>query len=178
MDRYKLVILGLLNEKAMHGYQMDQVIKHRSMNVWAKVNMASIYNTLTSLEKSGEITVKKKKVGNMPERKIYYITAKGKLQLAALVEKGLSKIKKGNNVEFLLSVAFIPVISREKAKQALKKRVNNIKQMTKILKEIHAKHENIIPFNWIYIIDSALNHVNVELNGTNCLIKRLDKSQS
>ena len=65
MNKNKLVVLGILAEQSMHGYQLDQTIKHRSMDMWAKINMASIYNTLITLEKEKlikavQVTVKKR----------------------------------------------------------------------------------------------------------------------
>ena len=55
MKKNSLVVLGLLKEQPMYGYQIDQEIKVRHMDAWANINMASIYNTLTKLEEKGFI---------------------------------------------------------------------------------------------------------------------------
>ena len=51
MTKNELVVLGLLSEKPMYGYQLYQEIERREMEHWAQVNLASIYNTLNRLQK-------------------------------------------------------------------------------------------------------------------------------
>jgi len=62
MIRYKLALLGLLKERPMHGYEINNQIEERHMRDWAKIKVASIYNNLLALNKKGLIEVKKKKV--------------------------------------------------------------------------------------------------------------------
>ena len=89
-SKSELVVLGLLHDKPMHGYQIIKVAKTYQMNSWANIMPPTIYMTITKLEMDGMIqTSKVEKEGFMPERKIYRLTQKGKKRLAQLVENSL-----------------------------------------------------------------------------------------
>ncbi|MBN1384370.1 MAG: PadR family transcriptional regulator [Elusimicrobia bacterium] len=173
MTRNRLAVLGLLREHPRHGYQIDQEIKKRSMDKWANIAIASVYNTLTAYEKKGLVTVKKEKVGNMPERKVYHITSKGIKELAALVEDGLIKIVPHSNVVFLLSVGFITNIPPKKALEALIKRKEQLEAHLAMVNEIYHLHKKFVPFNWFYIIDSCLKRIQTAVNETQYLISKV-----
>ncbi|MBN1622709.1 MAG: PadR family transcriptional regulator [Endomicrobiales bacterium] len=172
MIRNKLAILGLLKEHPMHGYQIDQEIRKRQMHVWADIAIASIYNTLIAFEKSGSIMVKKEKIGNMPERKVYHITAKGVKELQELIKEGLAKVAKSNNIVFHLSIAFMSNIAPHEAITSLKERKNKLEQVILMVKEIQKTHKLFLSFNWMYVIDYSLKHVLIDMEGTKYLIKK------
>jgi DNA-binding PadR family transcriptional regulator len=175
MKKNNLVVLGLLKEQPMHGYQMDQEIKLRHMDTWANINMASIYNTLIKLEEKGFINSKKEKVGKMPSRNVYKITSKGEKELINLIKEGLLKVAKDNDVVFHLSVGFMPFLSQSDASKALVKRKEQIESLIKMVKELYEIHEEIVPFNWLYIIENSLEKLKVALKTTNGLSEKILK---
>ena len=181
MSKNELAILGLLNEKPMHGYQINQEIKERQMDHWAKIALPSIYSTLTKLEESGMVRMETEKVGKMPERRVYSITSKGKTMLADLVEEFLM-CKAEPNVPFYLGVAFICGLSKDRVLSALNKRMELITQHLSDLKQIHDECKGNIPFNWFMIIENGLKHMTIEQKLIQCLIKEVasisDWSQS
>lgn len=143
------------------------------MDKWADISTASIYNTLTAYGKKGLIAVKKERVGNMPERKVYHITPKGIKELSELVEDGLIKIVTHNNVVFLLSVGFMFNIPPKKALAALNKRKEQLEIHIDIVKEIYRTHKVFLPFNWLYIIDSCLKRIQTTADETQYLISKV-----
>ncbi len=173
MLRNKLVVLGFLAEGPMHGYQIDRQIKQRSMGMIAHLSTASIYNVLNRLSKKGCITVKKEKIGKMPERNAYRITAKGRKELAVLIKDGLSKQRKHAAVAFILSVVFITNISPREALVSLEKRKAQINFMLNKVKEKHQIFKDSGSFNRLYVIDISLKHLKIELEGTKSLIKKI-----
>ena len=174
MLRNKLVVLGLLSENPKHGYQIIQDIKERSMDIWAKINVASVYNALISFEKGKFISVKIDRSGNMPEKKVYSITKTGIKELCGMVQRGLSRVEKGNNVVFLLAIGFMQNLSPVEACFSLKKRKQELEQILTMVEGIHKKHDGIIPFNWLYIIKDALWHIQLDLKKIKELIKKLE----
>ena len=46
-------LLGLLSEKPMYPYQIEQEVKYRDMRFWNDLSMSSIYKLLDGLEKKG-----------------------------------------------------------------------------------------------------------------------------
>ncbi|MBN2407609.1 MAG: PadR family transcriptional regulator [Elusimicrobia bacterium] len=177
MTKNRLIVLGLLEERPMHGYQIDQEIKRRHMNIWAKVNTASIYNTLVTLRKEGLIRVSREKKGNMPERKVYHITEKGKSRLSGLVGDGLSKFVLYNQSVFLLSVGFIRSLDRQEAVRALEKRHKEIDSIKDSVIKQHGDLRDRIPYNWYYIIDNSIEHLKMEIALTVSLIGRIKQNE-
>jgi len=173
MTRYKLVILGLINERPMYGYQINQEIKRRSLDIWANIKIVSIYNNLTTLKKEGLITEKREKVGKMPIRKVHSITAKGKKKLSKLIKQGLSEIVEHDNILFMLSVGFMANISKEEALGSLKERRKGIEPILSEVKQLRKIHRGNIPFNWLYTINIPIKHLQTELNGIEYLIRKL-----
>lgn len=177
ISRYHLVILGFLNEQPMHGYQIDQDIKKRSMDIWANISMASIYNNLVSLENQGFISSKKEKSGNMPERKVYSITPKGTKNLSKLVMDGLESVEKYNDIVYLLSVGFIKNIQQKKALMCLNRRKDKLGEFSAHIHQIHQKHKNVTPFNWLFIIEASFEIIKSKIKLTGNLIKKIEQDR-
>ena len=77
MNRYDLVLLGLIKEKERSGYDIMTEIKNRELDRWAKISTSTIYNRLTRLEKNGSIEGHSERDGNRPARTVYRILDKG-----------------------------------------------------------------------------------------------------
>ena len=90
MNRYDLVLLGLIDEKERSGYDIITEIRVRELDRWAKISTSTVYNRLTTLQKNGSILGRAEKDGNRPERVMYSITEKGKETLRKEVLKHLT----------------------------------------------------------------------------------------
>ena len=90
MNRYDLVLLGLIVEKERSGYDIITEIRVRELDRWAKISTSTVYNRLTTLEKNGSIVGRTEKDGNRPERMVYTITDKGRETLRKEVLKHLT----------------------------------------------------------------------------------------
>ena len=73
----KNLILATLSQEKMYGYQIIKAIKDDSEDV-LEFGEGTIYPALHAMEKKGLLKSEWKKESNFPERKYYYITAKGK----------------------------------------------------------------------------------------------------
>ena len=83
-----LVLLSLLAEEAMHGYQANMELERRQVQDWAGVSRPQVYYSLEKLARLGLI----KEAGDRepalgPERRIFSTTAKGRAALAAALER-------------------------------------------------------------------------------------------
>ena len=72
-------------------------------------------------------------------------------------------------------MAFINNISPKEALESLKKRKDHISEIHGMVLEIYKSHKRFLPFNWLYIIENSIDHISIELNATNSLIKRISK---
>jgi DNA-binding PadR family transcriptional regulator len=75
----ELVILSLICEGPMHGYQIEGQITQRNMLAWTDLSTSSIYYLLGKLEEKGYIEQLQEEPGKRPERprKVYQITQYG-----------------------------------------------------------------------------------------------------
>lgn len=173
MSKNELAILGLLNERPMHGYQINQEVKARQMDHWAKIALPSIYSTLNRLEESGMVRMETTKVGRMPERRVYHITPKGKTMLATLVEEFLA-LREHPDIPFYLGVAFIFGLPKDRVLEALKRREHLLAQRVAHLNHTLKERRGNVPFNWLMIIESGHKHLMWERKWVQRLIREVE----
>lgn len=90
MNRYDLVLLGLILEHERSGYDIITEVRNRELDRWAKISTSTIYNRLITLEKNECIVGHAERDGNRPERMVFNITDKGKEVLRKEVLKHLT----------------------------------------------------------------------------------------
>jgi DNA-binding PadR family transcriptional regulator len=73
-----LVLLSLLAERPMHGYQVNLELERRCIRDWAAVSRPQIYYSLEKLAAAGFIRkLQKSEPASGPERTVFETTAKG-----------------------------------------------------------------------------------------------------
>lgn len=90
MNRYDLVLLGLILERERSGYDIITEVRNRELDRWANLSTSTIYNRLATLEKHGDIAGRNVRDGNRPERVEFSITEKGRESLSREVIKHLT----------------------------------------------------------------------------------------
>jgi len=74
----RLIVLGLLQERPYHGYDLKRVMKERYMDEWANVAFGSIYFALGQVAAEGWIAAQPtERQGKRPSRTVYCITESG-----------------------------------------------------------------------------------------------------
>jgi DNA-binding PadR family transcriptional regulator len=82
-----LVILSLLAERPMHGYEANATLENRKIRDWAAVSRPQIYYSLEKLTRLGLIRVTDDGSSSAgPERRIFQTTEEGRKQLADALE--------------------------------------------------------------------------------------------
>jgi DNA-binding PadR family transcriptional regulator len=161
MTKNELVVLGLLNQESMHGYQLYHEIEKRNMETWAQVNLASVYNTLDRLKKGKMVEARKEKPGRMPEREVFHITAKGRQKLSALVEEAITDSRMPEN-NFCVGVAFLFGLTKKKALECLQTRRKNLKQVENHLRKLKDDYHRQLPVNWKFLLFYGIEHLRME----------------
>ena len=90
----RLVLLGLLHERPLYGYEIKQIIEEH-MGDWTSIAFGSIYFALDKL--SEEKLVEKVSVeqsGNRPSRIIYQITPTGEEEFLQLLRESWQNIER------------------------------------------------------------------------------------
>ena len=79
-----LVLLSLLSEQAMHGYQANLELERRCIRDWAAISRPQVYYSLEKLARQGLIRAASDAADAAgPERRVYATTPKGLAALAA-----------------------------------------------------------------------------------------------
>lgn len=78
-----LVVLSLLSERPMHGYEVNQELKRRDVRDWAGISRPQVYYSLKKLEGLGLVAATAGEQSSAgPERRVFLTTASGQGQLA------------------------------------------------------------------------------------------------
>ncbi len=84
----RLIVLGLLQERPFHGYDLKRVMKERYMDEWANVAFGSIYFALGQMTAEGWIAAQPtERAGNRPSRTVYCITESGRREFLRLLRE-------------------------------------------------------------------------------------------
>jgi len=83
-----LVILSLLAERPMHGYQVNLELERRNVREWAAVSRPQIYYSLEKLSTAGLIRAgESEDAAAGPDRRVFETTAKGRHALSDALER-------------------------------------------------------------------------------------------
>jgi DNA-binding PadR family transcriptional regulator len=95
-----LVVLGLLLERPMHGYEVNQELARREVRDWAGVSRPQVYYSLRKLADAGHIgpapgraagaergPTERGSAEGGPERRVYRVTAAGRRAYAAALAR-------------------------------------------------------------------------------------------
>lgn len=123
----RLVILGLLREHPMYGYEIKQEIEHR-MGDWTSIAFGSIYFALNKLEQEKLIQkIAIEQDGNRPSRSVYQVTEAGQTKFHNLVRELWSS----NNRQYYdidLALYFLEAIPREDVLKILQTKINDLQK--------------------------------------------------
>ncbi|WP_279324883.1 PadR family transcriptional regulator [Clostridium sp. 'deep sea'] len=160
--KLELVILGVLMEKPMYGYNIKKVLEER-MGHFTDYKFGSIYFALNKLCKNGFINQKSIEVkGNRPQRKLYEITDSGKSRFVDLIYRRLQEQKR----PFYAideAVFFSNFVDKTDYKKYIMKRITHTENAIKYL-ESHIKEiaEKANQYHAKIIILHSLEHLRAE----------------
>ena len=87
MTNIRLVLLGILAIKPMHGYEIKQIIEDH-MGDWTDIKFGSIYFALSKMLEEGSLSISEEmRSGNRPARTVYAITDKGQNEYQRLLRE-------------------------------------------------------------------------------------------
>ncbi len=88
MER-ELLLLGLLRQSDMHGYQLNEFIQH-NMTSCVDLKKATAYYLLDKMTDSGWLVPTEEQEGGRPPRRVYQLTDSGEAAFQAMLRENLS----------------------------------------------------------------------------------------
>jgi DNA-binding PadR family transcriptional regulator len=83
----ELAVLGLLKERAMHGYELRKQLTQRLGFFWT-VSFGSLYPTLRKMERRGAVEKARPAEAGQRRKQVYRITPAGEAEFLELLEEG------------------------------------------------------------------------------------------
>ena len=161
-----LVLLSLLAEQPMHGYQANAELLRREVQDWAGISRPQIYYSLEKLARLGMLrSATTRKPAEGPERAIFAITGKGKTSLADALERDDWTVQR-ERPAFLTWMALswqarkgVFTTQLEKRQEFLKRELKRERAtLASILDEVgHANHEAV------WMVKLMIAHLETEL---------------
>lgn len=121
-----LAVLGLLQERSMHPYEMASTLRERHKDSSFKVNSGSLYDTVESLARHGWIEpVATARDGKRPERTVYAHTELGQSEFVRWIDE-LIRTPVPEYPKFLAAVSYLGALEPQAAADALGERATNL----------------------------------------------------
>lgn len=171
MIENELLLLGLLKESPVHGYEIKRKIKE-IISLFAGVEPKSIYYPLRILEKKGLITKRVSKPGRHPERLIYALSLKGKARFDELLAKSFLNFKRPQ-FSLDLSLYFLNYVQPDIARRRMRARLLILKKISKGLGQLIKSQGTNKPASLTRILEHNLQMVQAESGFLAHLIKTI-----
>ena len=81
-----LLLLGLLLDRPMHGYELFQQIQAEEIDTWFNVSMAGVYYSLGKLRDQALVAESRQRGGRSPRKSIYRLTEDGRAAFFSSME--------------------------------------------------------------------------------------------
>lgn len=150
MSSVDLFLLGFIIEKPRSAYELAKFINDNDLKEMIKISKASVFKKLLKMESSGHLQFETAKSGEMPEKKIYSVTEKGRQYFFELMKQNAQKEFKYHQ-DFNTFILNLSKMKKESGMKMLKKLRNSFEDKRKLYKNL-LKENNTIPFEGRTII--------------------------
>ena len=129
----EVVVLGLLADGPVHGYDLLERFRSRSMGFWTELSRASVYQVLKRLEREGLVTSRSQGGREGPDRRVFRITRSGRARLAeGAAELAGEATPSGSGAT--VALGFAHVVPATAAKAAADERERSLREQLEVLR--------------------------------------------
>jgi DNA-binding PadR family transcriptional regulator len=133
-----LAVLGLLQERPMHPYEMASTLRERHKDGSFKINSGSLYDTVEALARHGWIEpVASGRDGRRPERTTYAHTELGQAEFVRWIDE-LIRTPVPEYPKFLAAVSYLGALGPDGAADALEVRARHLTERVAGTEEVLA----------------------------------------
>jgi PadR family transcriptional regulator AphA len=130
------VVLGLLREKPMHGYELHQRFQADLGRVW-NVGLSHVYALLKKLEEDGFVQATREFQESRPPRLVYQITGAGQEAFLRWLDEPVENIRQ-IRLEFLGKLYFCQRIGPQAVEQLVARQMERCRQLAESLRQTEA----------------------------------------
>ena len=125
LTKNDLLVLGLLLDRPMHGYEISQYVKAEGVTTWFNISTAAIYYSLNKLHKRGFISEMRSR-GDGAEKSVYHATEQGRRQFFTGMEATLAS-EEPIRFEYDLGIYLLNKLPQAQALALLEKRLGFVR---------------------------------------------------
>lgn len=174
----RLVILGLLRDRSLHGYEIKHIISEH-MDDWTNIAFGSIYFALGKLAEEGFIEkIATEQEGNRPSRSIYQITDVGEAEFFRLLREIWGNLER-NFFEFDIGLFFLNALPPDEIKGYLQVRVAQLEGIVQYLNQhqVEQMSKAEVPAQARAIFEHSRVHLEAELIWSRDLLTRIENGE-
>jgi DNA-binding PadR family transcriptional regulator len=174
----RLVILALLRERPLYGYEIKQIIEEH-MSDWTSIAFGSIYFALDKLAEEKFIEkVKVAQQGKRPSRSVYQITDAGRDEFLRLLRSVWGELER-QYFAIDVGLAFMDALPLDEIKGYLSRRAA---QLEEILGHLDSHQQETLaeqgtPRSAVAIFDHSRAHCQTELAWTRDLLAKVERGE-
>lgn len=129
-------LMGLLAERPMYPYEIEQEFEYRAMTCWTELSQSSIYKLLRKLESEGLVTLESKVSPENRLRKLYTLSDSGWEAFRAKIE---SLISEAEETRYRVNIGLynVAVLPKARARKAFQKYRQSLADQIKGYHELH-----------------------------------------
>ncbi len=166
----QLLLLGLLRQQHMHGYELHDFINTR-LTTCTDLKKSTAYYLLKKMEADGWLTQESMQEGNRPPRQVYRITPQGEAAFQRMLREHLAQ---HHPVTFSddISLAFVDALPPAEAYTLLQQRRADLQNTLEraLQAPSHTAHTLVLE-HWIH-------HLRSELAWLDSVLARLEQPQN
>ncbi|MGB5911136.1 MAG: PadR family transcriptional regulator [Promethearchaeia archaeon] len=172
MER-KILLLGLLSQHEMHGYQLNEMIDTH-IGTSLRLTKPTGYRVLQQMADDGWIKFREIQEGKRPSKRIYSITSLGQQQFHKLLRKSLSQYEPVENRN-LISLIFLDALPLNEVILLLKKRSSSLE---KLILDTHKESEQHEHGHFGFLLENRTRHITTELEWLKEVISHLETAKT
>jgi PadR family transcriptional regulator AphA len=173
-------ILGFLNYQPFTGYDLKKVFDESIRHFWA-ADQAQIYRTLARLVERGQAEMEVIHQEDRPDRKVYHITDRGRLDFLHWLEEPKS-VNKTRSAD-LIQVFFSGELSDEVVINIFERHAAKLREIQNIYEDIarasdmpsSPNYDKRDRFFWMLTLEFGIASVRAQLSWMESVIERLKK---
>ncbi|MBA3874845.1 MAG: helix-turn-helix transcriptional regulator [Anaerolineae bacterium] len=162
----ELLLLGLLRQQDMHGYQLHEFI-NRNMSSCIDLKKPTAYYLLEKMVEAGWINEIQEHEGNRPPRNVFQLTAEGEATFQKLLRENIGTY---HSTQFAddIGLAFLDALTPDEARALLNTRRDSILRALADA-QLAPKHSGTSQL----VIDHLIHHLHSELEWLDQVIKQI-----
>jgi DNA-binding PadR family transcriptional regulator len=133
LTKNDLLVLGLLLDRPMHGYEISQYVKAEGVTNWFDISTAAIYYSLNKLSRLSLVSEVRARVGGS-EKSVYRVSEQGRKQFFAGMEETLTS-QEPIHFEYDLGIFLLNKLPQTKALELLEERLSYLENWLNSLEE-------------------------------------------